>query len=41
MVETGSGQLPDAGDHERAFSDNTGCWTNELGELTAYLDGLV
>jgi uncharacterized protein YndB with AHSA1/START domain len=39
MVETGFGQAPDADAHETAFSSNTKGWTNELGELVAYLDG--
>ncbi|MEH1128409.1 SRPBCC domain-containing protein [Micromonospora sp. CPCC 206061] len=39
MVETGFGQLPDAGEHKRAHSANTDGWTHELGELVAYLDG--
>jgi uncharacterized protein YndB with AHSA1/START domain len=39
MVETGFGQLPDAGQHDEAYSGNTRGWTNELGELLAYLDG--
>jgi uncharacterized protein YndB with AHSA1/START domain len=38
MVETGFGQLPDA-EHKAAFSGNTTGWSNELGELVAYLDG--
>jgi uncharacterized protein YndB with AHSA1/START domain len=38
MVESGFGQLPDA-EHKAAFSGNTEGWTNELGELVAYLDG--
>ena len=38
MVETGFGQLPEA-EHEPAYSGNTRGWTNELGELVAYLDG--
>jgi hypothetical protein len=38
MVESGFGQLPDA-EHEAAFSSKTEGWTNELGELVAYLDG--
>ena len=38
MVESGFAQLPDA-EHKAAFSGNTGGWTNELGELVAYLDG--
>lgn len=38
MVETGFGQLPEAA-HKTAFSGNTDGWTNELGELVAYLDG--
>jgi uncharacterized protein YndB with AHSA1/START domain len=39
MVESGFAQLPDAGDHKVAYSGNTEGWTNELGELVAYLDG--
>ena len=39
MVETGFGQLPDADVHKVAYSGNTEGWTNELGELVAYLDG--
>ena len=39
MVETGFGQLPDADVHKVAYSCNTEGWTNELGELVAYLDG--
>lgn len=39
MVETGFGQLPDAGAHKQAYSGNTDGWTHELGELVAYLDG--
>jgi uncharacterized protein YndB with AHSA1/START domain len=39
MVETGFGQLPDAGEHKQAYSGNTDGWTHELGELVAYLDG--
>ncbi|MDY7085358.1 MAG: SRPBCC domain-containing protein [Actinomycetota bacterium] len=38
MVESGFAQLPEA-EHKTAFSGNTGGWTNELGELVAYLDG--
>jgi uncharacterized protein YndB with AHSA1/START domain len=38
MVETGFAQLPDAEDHKAAYSGNTKGWTNELGELVAYLD---
>ena len=38
MVESGFGQLPDA-EHKAAFSSKTEGWTNELGELVAYLDG--
>ena len=40
MVESGFAQVPDADAHEAAFSGNTKGWTNELGELVAYLDGL-
>jgi uncharacterized protein YndB with AHSA1/START domain len=39
MVETGFAQLPEADDHKVAYSGNTEGWTNELGELVAYLDG--
>jgi uncharacterized protein YndB with AHSA1/START domain len=39
MVETGFAQVPDADAHNVAFSGNTKGWTNELGELVAYLDG--
>jgi uncharacterized protein YndB with AHSA1/START domain len=39
VVETGFGQLPDAGVHDVAYSGNTRGWANELGELLAYLDG--
>lgn len=39
MVESGFGQVPDADVHKAAFSGNTKGWTNELGELVAYLDG--
>lgn len=38
MVETGFGQLGDD-EHKAAFGGNTNGWTNELGELVAYLDG--
>jgi uncharacterized protein YndB with AHSA1/START domain len=38
MVESGFAQLPDDGPYEKAFSGNTEGWTNELGELVAYLD---
>ncbi|MDG4831115.1 SRPBCC domain-containing protein [Solwaraspora sp. WMMD1047] len=38
MVESGFAQLPDA-DHQKAHGGNTEGWTNELGELVAYLDG--
>ncbi|GIF63800.1 vanillate O-demethylase oxidoreductase VanB [Asanoa ishikariensis] len=38
MVESGFAQLPDA-EHKAAFSGNDRGWTNELGELVAYLDG--
>jgi len=38
MVESGFAQLPDDL-HAKCFADNTGGWTNELGELVAYLDG--
>jgi uncharacterized protein YndB with AHSA1/START domain len=39
MVESGFAQLPDAANHEVAYKGNTEGWTNELGELVAYLDG--
>ncbi|MGS2642954.1 SRPBCC domain-containing protein [Streptosporangium sp. LJ11] len=39
MVESGFAQLPDAEAHKAAYSGNTKGWTNELGELVAYLDG--
>lgn len=39
MVESGFAQLPDAGEHKTAYSGNTEGWTDELGELVAYLDG--
>lgn len=39
MVETGFAQLPDTGEHKVAYAGNTEGWTNELGELVAYLDG--
>jgi uncharacterized protein YndB with AHSA1/START domain len=39
MVESGFSQLLDAGDHKAAHSGNTEGWTNELGELVAYLNG--
>lgn len=39
MVETGLAQLPEAADHKVAYSGNTEGWTNEPGELVAYLDG--
>jgi uncharacterized protein YndB with AHSA1/START domain len=38
MVESGFAQVPDA-EHTAAFSGNTEGWTNELGELVAFLDG--
>jgi uncharacterized protein YndB with AHSA1/START domain len=38
MVESGFAQLPDDL-HKTAFGGNTSGWTNELGELVAYLDG--
>ncbi|MBM2614407.1 SRPBCC domain-containing protein [Actinoplanes sp. LDG1-06] len=38
MVESGFAQTPDD-EHKAAFSGNTEGWTNELGELVAYLDG--
>jgi uncharacterized protein YndB with AHSA1/START domain len=37
MVETGFGQLNND-EHKAAFGGNTDGWTNELGELVAYLD---
>ena len=37
VVETGFAQLPDA-EHKAAFPGNNSGWTNELGELVAYLD---
>jgi uncharacterized protein YndB with AHSA1/START domain len=39
VVESGFAQLPDAGDHEKAYAGNIEGWTHELGELVAYLDG--
>lgn len=39
MVESGFAQLPDTGEHKVAYASNTEGWTNELGELVAYLDG--
>ncbi len=36
MVESGFAQAGEG--HERAYTDNTGGWTHELGELVAYLD---
>ena len=39
MVETGFAQVPDSDAHQAAYSGNTKGWTNELGELVAYLDG--
>ncbi len=39
MVESGFAQLPDGTEHKAAYSGNTEGWTNELGELVAYLDG--
>jgi len=38
VVETGFGQLADT-EHKAAFGGNTDGWTNELGELVAYLNG--
>jgi len=38
MVETGFAQMPED-EHKAAFSGNTKGWTNELGELVAFLDG--
>ena len=37
MVESGFAQLAE-GEHDVAFRGNTTGWTNELGELVAYLD---
>lgn len=39
MVETGFAQVPDAGVHDVAYKGNVRGWTDELGELVAYLDG--
>jgi uncharacterized protein YndB with AHSA1/START domain len=39
MVESGFAQLPDGDGHTTAYSGNTRGWTDELGELVAYLDG--
>jgi uncharacterized protein YndB with AHSA1/START domain len=39
MVESGFAQLPEADAHKTAYAGNTEGWTNELGELVAYLDG--
>ncbi|WP_305788304.1 SRPBCC family protein [Symbioplanes lichenis] len=39
VVETGFAQVPDADAHRTAYEGNTQGWTNELGELVAYLDG--
>ncbi|WP_436763550.1 SRPBCC domain-containing protein [Streptosporangium sp. V21-05] len=39
MVESGFAQVPDAEARRAAHSGNTKGWTNELGELVAYLDG--
>jgi uncharacterized protein YndB with AHSA1/START domain len=39
VVESGFAQLRDAGEHKAAYTDHTEGWTNELGELVAYLDG--
>ena len=39
VVESGFAQVPDAEAHEAAYAGNTRGWTNELGELVAYLDG--
>jgi hypothetical protein len=36
-VESGFAQVSDDG-HKTAYSSNTTGWTNELGELVAYLD---
>lgn len=38
VVEAGFGQLG-ATEHKAAFGGNTEGWTNELGELVAYLNG--
>ncbi|MEV7622027.1 SRPBCC domain-containing protein [Actinoplanes sp. NPDC089786] len=38
MVETGFGQTSEA-EHQVAWPGNNTGWTNELGELVAYLDG--
>lgn len=38
MVETGFGQTSEA-EHKVAWPGNNTGWTNELGELVAYLDG--
>jgi uncharacterized protein YndB with AHSA1/START domain len=37
VVESGFAQVSDDG-HKKAYSMNTEGWTNELGELVAYLD---
>ncbi|MGK5683006.1 SRPBCC domain-containing protein [Actinoplanes sp. URMC 104] len=39
VVETGFAQVADGDGHKAAYSGNTEGWTNELGELVAYLDG--
>jgi uncharacterized protein YndB with AHSA1/START domain len=39
MVESGFAQVPEADAHKAAYKGNTDGWTNELGELVAYLDG--
>lgn len=41
VVESGFAQLGGDGEHKTAFGGNTDGWTNELGELVAYLDGRV
>src|SRR5689334_8949269 len=38
MVESGFAQLADD-EYKKAFPGNDNGWTNELGELVAYLDG--
>ncbi len=39
VVETGFGQVEDAGAHETAYGGNVQGWKSELGELAGYLDG--
>jgi uncharacterized protein YndB with AHSA1/START domain len=39
VAESGFAQLPDDV-HSKAFDGNTEGWTNELGELVAYLDAV-